>query len=451
MPPRAISPRSTILSTASTRAATPSPAVRSVAVPVRLLTCLLLAPLLGACADHAGGPVAPPEEPGLRERFDLRTLGPVPYPPENPQVEDRIELGRLLFYDPILAGEKDVSCGVCHHPSLHFTDARPLSVGAGGEGLGPGRSPGPSSVTGLRIPREPRNAPTVLNSAYNGAFGPEPRADGSMLWDGRLRSLEAQPSVPLRVRSEMLGDAYPAEVALDSVLARLRSIPGYVDRFRAAFPDRASPADPAAAVDSSTYVRAVAAFVRELVGRNSAYDRYVRGDDQALTARQKRGLELFFGEAGCARCHRGPMLSDFGMAVHGTPQIGPGKDLRPGDDMGRMEETGDPADRYAFRVPSLRNVALTAPYMHDGVFATLEEVVRFYDRGARPRHDRITDQMLHPALRSPLELTDREVGDLVAFLESLTDPGRALDPRLRSVPESVPSGLPPVFGTGSGP
>lgn len=417
---------------------------------VRGAACLLLALSVVACADHAGGPAAPPEEPDLRERFDLRTLGPIPYPDDNQRVEDRIELGRLLFYDPVLAGEKDVSCGVCHHPSFHFADGRPLPVGSGGEGLGPDRDPGASSATGRRIPREPRNSPTVLNSAYNGVFGPEPRADGTMLWDARLRSLEGQPALPLQVRSEMLGDAYPADAAVDSVLARLRSIPGYVERFRAAFPDRPQ-GDPAAVVDSSTYVRAVAAFVRELAARHSDYDRYVRGEDGALTDRQKRGLELFFDEAGCARCHRGPMLSDFGMVVHGTPQIGPGKDLRPGDDLGRMEETRDPADRYAFRVPTLRNVALTAPYMHDGVFSSLEEVVRFYDRGARPRHERITDDMLDPALRSPLDLTEAEIEALVAFLHSLTDPGTALDPRLRSVPESVPSGLTPVFGTSGGP
>ena len=413
------------------------------------LAGLLLVLLAGAGCDD--GPYRPVGgETTLRERFDLEALGAIPYPADNERRPERIELGRLLFYDPVLAGERDVSCGACHHPSLAFADGRALAVGAGGTGLGPGRTPGPSSVTGRSIPVEPRSAPTVLNSAFNGAFGPEPRADGSMLWDGRVRSLEAQPTLPLLVRVEMRGDAYPEEVALDSVMARLRSIPGYVERFRRAFPDRASAADPAAVIDSSAYVRAVAAFVRELVGRDSPYDRYVRGENGALSARQRRGLELFFGEAGCARCHRGPMLSDFSMAVHGTPQVGPGKERSPGDDLGRMEETGDPADRYAFRVPTLRNVELTAPYMHDGVFATLEEVVRFYDRGARPRHERITDAMLHPALREPLGLTDTEIDDLVAFLESLTDPGFALPPALRSVPESVPSGLPPVLGTAAG-
>lgn len=385
----------------------------------------------------------------MRSRFDLRTLEEMPYPPDNPRVPERIELGRLLFYDPILAGEKDVSCGVCHHPSLHFADAQPLGIGAGGTGLGTGRVPGASAVSGEPIPVEPRHTPTLLNAGFNGGGTTEPDPDGMMLWDGRAVGLEGQPVLPLLARVEMRGDAYPEAVALDSVFARLRANPRYVELFRRAFPEETAsvPASPPGAViDSSTYVRAVAAFVRELVAYDSPYDRFVRGEDDALTAHQKQGLELFFGEAGCAACHGGPMLSDFDFVVNGTPQTGPGKETVPGDDMGRMEVTGDPDDRFAFKVPSLRNVELTAPYMHDGVFATLEEVVRFYDRGARPRHPGVTDDMLHPALRDPLGLTDEEVGSLVAFMESLTDPGYGLDRFLLTIPDSVPSGLRPVFG-----
>ncbi len=408
----------------------------------------LAALAMAACDDHVISQPDPDDD--LRNRFDLETLGEIPYPSDNAHDQDRIELGRLLFYDPVLAGEKDISCGVCHHPSLHFADAQPLGIGAGGDGLGANRVQGNSAVSGQQIPLEPRHTPTVLNSAFNGRGSTEPDPDGTMLWDGNAVGLEGQPVLPLITRVEMLGDAFPASVALDSVFARLRSIPRYVELFAEAFPDAASGpggAAPEAVIDSSTYVRAVAAFVRELVGRDSPYDRYVRGDDGALSRVQKQGLELFFGEAGCARCHGGPMLSNFRFIVNGTPQIGPGKETVPGDDMGRMEVTGDPADRLAFKVPSLRNAELTAPYMHDGVFATLEEVVRFYDRGARPRHELVTDDMLHPALREPLGLTDAEVAALVAFMESLTDPGFALDPLLLTVPDSVPSGLEPVFGT----
>lgn len=414
---------------------------------------MLLACLLGlafaACEDHVLTEPGPDDD--LRTRFDLRALGSIPYPSDNARDRERIELGRLLFYDPILAGEKDVSCGVCHHPSLHFADAQPLGIGAGGEGLGPNRVTGSSAVTGEPIPVEPRHTPTMLNSAFNGAESTEPDPDGMMLWDGKAVGLEGQPVLPLITRVEMLGDAFPASVALDSVFARLRSNPGYVELFAAAFPDEASGGSggvaPESVIDSSTYVRAVAAFVRELVGPDSDFDRFVRGEDGALTELQKRGLELFFGEANCGECHGGPMLSNFRFVVNGTPQIGPGKETVAGDDMGRMEVTGSSADRLAFKVPSLRNVALTAPYMHDGVFATLEEVVRFYDRGARPRHDLVTDEMLHPVLREPLGLSPADVDALVAFMVSLTDPGFALDPLLLTVPDSVPSGLTPVFGT----
>lgn len=409
----------------------------------RLAALLVVVAAAAACGDS--GTLAPDPDDRLRERFDLRALdAPIPYPQDNGWNAERIELGRLLFYDPILAGEKDVSCGVCHHPSLDFADGLPLGIGAGGDGLGPGRTTGPSTVTGAEIPREPRHTPTVLNSAFNGAATHEPDPDGTMLWDGNAVGLEGQPVLPLITRVEMLGDAFPAEVALDSVFARLRANPRYVALFAEAFPDEGGAA--ATTIDSSTYVRAVAAFVRELVGRDSPYDRFVRGEDDALSDLQKRGLELFFGEAKCATCHGGPMLSDFRFVVNGTPQIGPGKGTVPGDDLGRMEVTGDPADRYAFKVPGLRNVALTAPYMHDGVFTTLEEVVRFYDRGARPRHPNVTDEMLPPVLREPLGLSDAEVDALVAFMESLTDPGFALDRRLLTVPDSVPSGLTPVFG-----
>lgn len=415
--------------------------------PSSVLLVCLLGLTFAACEDAAFEP-APRDD--LRSRFDLEALGEIPYPSDNAHDQDRIELGRLLFYDPVLAGEKDISCGVCHHPSLHFADVQQLGIGAGGDGLGANRVPGSSAVSGQQIPLEPRHTPTVLNSAFNGDGSTEPDPDGMMLWDGNAVGLEGQPVLPLITRVEMLGDAFPAAVALDSVFARLRSNPRYVELFAEAFPEEASGpggATPEAVIDSSTYVRAVAAFVRELVGRDSRYDRYVRGEDGALSQLQKQGLELFFGEAGCAACHGGPMLSNFRFIVNGTPQIGPGKETVPGDDMGRMEVTGDPTDRLAFKVPSLRNAELTAPYMHDGVFATLEEVVRFYDRGARPRHEMVTDEMLHPSLREPLGLTDAEVEALVAFMESLTDPGFGLDPLLLTVPDSVPSGLEPVFGT----
>ena len=408
----------------------------------------LLAGLVG-CGDGPAGPPGPGPDDDLRGRFDLRPLGAIPYPPDNLRSPARIDLGRLLFFDPILSGEKDVACATCHHPDLAFADGRAFSVGAGGVGLGPDRLPSGSRLTGRPIGLEPRNSPTVLNAGFNADEAGLPSHRGLQFWDGRAAGLEAQARIPLASRTEMAGDAYPPEVAGDSVVSRLRAIPEYVRLFREAFPAEAGGPEDAAIVSLDTYGRAVGAYERELVTRETAFDAYARGSNDALTERQKRGLELFFTKARCSLCHTGPMFSDFRFHVLGVPQIGDGKDVIPGDDTGREEHTLDPADRYAFRTPTLRNVALTAPYMHDGAFATLEEVVQFYDDGARPRHSAVPDAMIDPVVRDPLSLTDDEILAIVAFLEALTDPGVGLDPLLLTVPAAVPSGLTPVFGVGA--
>ncbi|MGH7265407.1 MAG: cytochrome-c peroxidase, partial [Candidatus Rokuibacteriota bacterium] len=324
-----------------------------------------------ACGDGPSGPPGPGPDDGLRERFDLRALGEIPYPPGDPSSASRIALGKLLFFDPILGGEMDVACATCHHPDLAFADGRQFSVGAGGTGLGPGRVASASGITGLPIGLEPRNAQTILNAAFNADEAGSPSHLGFQFWDGRAIGLEEQARIPIMSRTEMAGDAYPPEAARDSVVARLRGIDEYVGLFRGAFPAEAELLSGADVISMDTYGRAVAAYERELVTRNSAFDRYARGDDGALTPQQKLGLELFFTKALCSSCHGGPMFSDFLFHVLGVPQEGDGKDMLPGDDTGREEHTLNSADRYAFRTPTLRNVELTAPYMHDGAFATL--------------------------------------------------------------------------------
>lgn len=415
-----------------------------VAAPV-----LAFAVWLAGCGDGpAGLPPGTPED-DLRVRFSLQALGEVPRPPGDPPSAPRVALGQLLFFDPILAGERDVSCAACHHPSLGFADGRPFSAGAGGVGLGPARLALGSRLTGLPIGLEPRNSPTILNAAFNADEAGAPSPSGFQFWDGRAAGLEEQARIPITSRTEMVGDAYLPEAARDSVVARLRAIPEYVRLFREAFPLEAGPPGDADVISMDTYGRAVAAYERELVTRETPFDAFARGADGALTPQQKLGLEIFFTKARCASCHVGPMFSDYRFHVLGVPQTGDGKDVLPGDDTGREEHTLDPADRYAFRTPTLRNVELTAPYMHDGFFATLEEVVRFYDDGARPRHPAVPDAIADPLVRDPIGLTDAEVFAIVAFMEALTDPGRGLDPVLLSVPASVPSGLEPVFGEGS--
>lgn len=401
-----------------------------------------------------------PEE-DLRDRFGLETLSPVIFPDDNQQNAARSALGRLLFYDPILSGERDVSCGTCHHPDFAFSDGRQFSAGVSGVGLGPGRTLSRSAVSGDSIPETPRNAQSVLNAAHSIGLDGLPAADAPMFWDGRAAGLEAQALMPIASRTEMRGDAFPgtegeaAAVALDSILARLRAIPEYTLLFRGAFPDEATAYDAgsrAELVDASTLGRAIGAYERQLVSADSPYDRFVNGDGEALTDTQKHGLELFFTKGHCSVCHSDPTFHSFGFLVTGTPAAGSGKDVIPGDDTGREEHTRNPADRYAFKVPLLRNVELTAPYMHAGVFGTLEEVVRFYNAGAEPRHPGVTDAMLETSVRTPLGLTDAEIDALVAFLRSLTDPGTGtLDPALLSVPAAVPSGLTPVFGLGTQP
>jgi len=406
----------------------------------------LVALLLG-CDD---GPVAPTAAE-LIARFDLEAVGDIPYPPDNLPHPERVSLGRLLFFDPILGGEQDVACGTCHHPMFAFTDGRQFGAGVSGVGLGPGRQLSVSDVTGSPIPDEPRNTQTILNVAFAMDASGVPSHLAPLFWDGRATGLEAQALMPIASRAEMRGDAYPgteeeaAVVAVDSVLNRLRAIPEYVSLFRGAFADEGADTV-TVAVTASRLARALGAYQRELITVNTPYDRMLAGDDEALTPAQKRGLEVFFTGGKCSLCHRGAMFSNFLFRVTGTPQEGPGKSAIPGDDTGREEHTGQLQDRYAFRVPSLRNVELTPPYMHSGVFETLEEVVAFYNAGARPRNPNVTDTDIEVALQIPLDLTSDEVSDLVSFLRALTDPGTVLDPVLLQVPGAVPSGLVPVFG-----
>jgi cytochrome c peroxidase len=407
---------------------------------------------IAGCGDDEDENPAGPGEEDLRAKFNLQTLGPIPYPANNPPRQERIALGRLLFFDPILGGEKGVACGTCHHPTFAFADRRQFGAGTSGSGLGPNRIISTSAITGVPIEFEPRNTPTVFNTAFNGDETGRPSATGFQFLDGRTEGLEEQATRPITSRVEMRGDAYPGTdqeagaASLDSVVARLREIPEYVQRFQDAFPEEAAQVGGAAVIDSSTYGRAIGAYERELVTRNSPYDRYVNGDDKALSNTQKEGLELFYTKAQCAECHSGPMFSDFRFVVQGVPQEGEGKGVLPGDDAGREEHTNDSADRYAFRTLTLRNVELTAPYMHDGVFESLEEVVRFYNDGAQPRHPNVPDDLMDPILVAPLGLTDEEINAVVEFMKALTDPGTALDPFLLTVPEKVPSDLMPVFG-----
>jgi cytochrome c peroxidase len=337
-------------------------------------------------------------------------------PVDNGASPAKIELGRLLFWDPILSGERDVACATCHHPAHGYADARPLPIGTAGVGLAESRQ----DTSGGRIPLMPRNTPTLINVAFNGtteenAGDVDPRT-APMMWDTRLRGLEEQALEPLRTRSEMRGDAYPPEVAVDSVVARLRAIPEYVAAFKRVFADRPP-------ITAENVARAMAAFERSLVARESRFDRYARGEDAALTQIEKRGLSIFL-QAACYRCHSGPMFSDYRLHVLGVAEH---PAVAPPDEGG-----GD----FAFRTPTLRNLSSTAPYMHNGTQATLEDVVRFY-AVASSANPHVPDERLDPDFATIIPIDDDMVEALVKFLRTLDD-----DSFDQTIPERVPSGLP---------
>jgi cytochrome c peroxidase len=357
--------------------------------------------------------------------------------PAVPVNSSQANLGRLLFWDPILSGNQDTACATCHHPDLAYADGRDLSRGTGAIGLGRLRK----DVSNGQIPVVKRNSPTILNVAFNGlddrggrrrrerAQQPVDPARAPMFWDSRVRSLEVQALEPIKAQEEMRGNAYPESAALDIVVDRVGRIPGYVTLFREAF-------GPEAVVDARGMGAAIAAFERTLVAMNSPFDRYRAGELSALTAQQRRGLDTF-DEVGCDRCHDGPMFSDFDLHAEGVRE-------HP-----LLKEPDAGAGRFRFRTPSLRNVALTAPYMHNGTLATLQDVLRFYDRG-RSENPNVSDERdgdgenrrriarISGQFRRVDDMSDREMEDIVAFLESLTDTN--FD---REIPAKVPSGLPP--------
>ena len=390
---------------------------------------------IGACGD--GGPAEPDPDSGLRQAALAAGLAPVPVEPvrpvDNPWVPARVDLGHVLFFDPILSGPMDVACSTCHLPRFAFTDGRQFPSGAGGDGLGPDRTePSPHPLREM-----PRNSPAVLNTGLYGRGGTAPSSNGTMFWSGSAFGIEDQVLNPIAADNELRGLTYAKPPALDSVLARLRGLNGYVERFAAAFPDEAALAagDPVALVTPTTLRLALAAYLRELVTPNAPLDRFLAGDDGALNAVEKDGLALFVGEAGCAGCHTGPLLSDFSMHVIGGGQAGLGRDTTPGDDLGWGEHGGTP---YAFRTPPLRQVALTAPYLHAGTEATLRDLLEFKNRGVS-EHSKVSPGALDPRVR-PLGLDAGQLAALEAFLGALSDPLVDAGP-LFEAPAAVPSGL----------
>ena len=338
-------------------------------------------------------------------------------PSGNPHSLAKADLGRLLFWDPILSGSEDVACATCHHPEFGYAENLDISIGVNGVGLGSARSfASPNS-----IPFVKRNSQTILNTAFNG-IDPQGRYDPAtapMFWDVRAQGLEAQALIPLLTFEEMRGHAYSEDDAVDSVVTRLKGIPAYEELFTSAFGGE---------ISAENLGKALAAFQRTLLANNSPYDRYMRGDSEAMTRVQVQGMRQF-ERVGCKDCHNGPMFSDYKLHVLGIPD----NRKLPESDRGGVDQS------YAFRTASLRNLAYTAPYMHSGVFRTLDDVLDFYDdRGRRDaRNQNLVRDQLDPLLRGLGDVDDHE-REIIAFLGALND-----DSFDKTIPAQVPSGLPP--------
>ena len=339
-------------------------------------------------------------------------------PADNPTTDAKVELGRFLFFDPILSGEKDVACATCHHPTNGFAESRDISIGVNGSGFGGNRA----FKEPNEIPFVKRNAHTVLNTAYNGIdlsakYDPE---EAPMFWDDRVKSLEGQALEPLKALEEMRGTNYTETEILNVVITRLNNITEYQQLFKEAFPTSSEP------VNVDNLAKAIAAYERTLVSNNSRFDAFKRGDTDALSEAEKEGMQTFL-DVGCAKCHNGPMFSDYQMHVLGVPD-NPKLSER---DLG-FENTN------AFRTASLRNLRFTFPFMHNGSMKSIKEILEFYEdiANGKSRNPNIPIEDIDPLARS-LKLKVKDFGPITNFLLSLND-----DNFDKSVPEEVPSKLP---------
>lgn len=401
--------------------------------------------------------------------------------------KQKAEIGQLLFYDPILSGNRNISCGTCHNHELGSSDGLSLGIGEGGEGIGIKRTAG---SRGNEIQsRIPRNSPALWNlgakevsmlfhdgrvsisNVYGNGFNTPAE---EWLPQGIENILAAQALFPMTSQFEMAGNPRENEVAgaahdrVDAVwpilAKRVRLIPEYGEMFVKVFDDVAQPSD----VNITHVANAIGAFVGlEWQSYDSPFDAYISGNETAMDTSSRNGLDLFFGKAGCGQCHSGPLLTDQEFYAIALPQFGPGRTRRFDPmvrDVGRMAQTDRLEDAYRFRTPALRNVALTSPYGHNGAYSTLEGIVRHHlnpenafesweiEQAKLPevpwlsevdyvayQDDRERSRLKSSIDIQSVELTEIEVSEIVAFLNALTGE-TSIKGRLGR-PESVPSGL----------
>ncbi|MCV3273162.1 cytochrome-c peroxidase [Roseobacter sinensis] len=397
----------------------------------------------------------------------------------------QVRLGHLLFYDPILSGNRNISCATCHHPKFATADGVALSLGEGGIGLGPERRATADNTPEQRIPR---NAPALFNLGaheftvmfHDGRIEVDESKPGGLrtpmgaeMTEGFANLLSAQTMFPVLSADEMAGHYSENDVseavrqgritgeggAWDLLSRRVAETPGYAPLIEAAFPDSER-------LSFTEISDAIAAFVAfEWRSDSSLFDAYLRGQAD-LPPEAELGRQLFYGEAGCSTCHAGAFQTDHAFHAMGVPQFGPGKAARFEShvrDVGRMRVTGQASDAYAFRTPSLRNVTRTGPYGHTGSHSDLAAFIADHidPKSALDRFDpaqvdlpglpgvedwqHLQDPAEQNALRAainvePRRLSTTDITALVAFLDTLDD-AEALAGRL-GIPDSVPSGLP---------
>lgn len=413
------------------------------------------------------------------------TITPADYVHADPA---QARLGQLLFYDKMLSGNRNISCATCHHHSLHGTDGLSLGIGEGGFGLGENRRSGTVGATRIHE-RIPRNAPALWNVGHKDRH--------TLFHDGRVQTDPSQPSgfrtpakdqtpmglssivaaqalFPLTSAAEMAGQAEDNDIARafaqsftagwEVVAQRVRDKPAYVAAFSVAFDDVTQADD----IEITHIANAIAAFeTSEWQSFDSPFDAYLR-DGTPLDPLAERGRMLFFGDAGCAACHSGPLFTDQNFYAAGVPQFGPGRKFDGNDlprDMGRMETTRDPLDAYKFRTPSLRNVALSGPWGHNGAYSNLRDMIRHMCDPVTMRANwtpgmaRLPDVpwladhdftiVAHYAEQerqattldiAPVEMVEADIDALEAFLHALT--GETALQRPLGRPDRVPSGLP---------
>ena len=357
----------------------------------------------------------------ISETIDV--LGALPSkaidPSNNPTTPEKVHLGWLLFFDPVLSGNKEVACATCHQPEFGYAEFLETSIGINGRGSGSKRR----FLEPNDIPFVRRNSQSVLNAAFNGisSSGVYNPSSAPMFWDLRAKGLEEQALFPIRTLEEMRGREFTEDNIVAEVVKRVGEIKEYVALFETAFPGDDQP------VTAENLTKAIASFERTLIGGNTRFDQYMRGDSAALSASEKEGLNLFLS-SGCAKCHNGPMFSDFKLHALGAPD----SDNHEEPDLSINQD-------FAFRTPTLRNLRYTAPYMHSGKFTTLDQVMGFYEdiAGGKIRNPHVKPEHID-ALVKEMTVNFKDISRIIEFMNVLND-----DSFSRKAPERVPSGLTP--------